>query len=143
MKRARQDRKRLSHVDRMWLRMDDPTNLMMITGVTFFSGRLVRDDLRQLLEERLLPIPRFSERVVKNPEGRGHRWESALPLDFDWHLPEVELAPPGDDEALRALISEWMSTPLDAGRPLWQVHLVQGTVTAHASIRTPCEPLLQ
>ena len=33
----------LSSVDAAWLRMEDPTNLMMVTGVLLFDGRVRQD----------------------------------------------------------------------------------------------------
>src|SRR5205823_6861547 len=38
----------------------------------------------------------------------------------------VALPAPGGDKALRALVSELMSTPLDMTKPLWHVHLIDG-----------------
>lgn len=116
----------MSSVDRMWLRMDDPTNLMMITGVMLFDEPLERGDVLQVLEERLLTIPRFAQRVHPGQRGARHFWAPDPALDLDWHLQEVELDPPGDDRTLQGLVSRLMSTPLDLSRPLWQIHLIQG-----------------
>jgi len=118
-------RQRMSHVDRMWLRMDHPTNLMMITGVTFFDEPVERAAVLEVLEGRLLAIPRFCWRVVAADRRSGHHWEPDGNLDLDWHLQEVTLPSPGDDAALREFVNLWTSTPLDPNRPLWQVHLIQ------------------
>jgi len=115
----------MSHVDRMWLRMDDPTNLMMITGVTFCDEPIERSEVRKVLEDRLLAIPRFGLRVVADSRGSGHHWEDDENVDLDWHLQEVVLPHPGDEQVLREFVSYWMSTPLDRDRPLWQTHLIQ------------------
>lgn len=115
----------MSHVDRMWLRMDHPTNLMMITGVTFFDEPVERAAVREVLENRLLAIPRFRWRVVSGERGSGHDWEVDSDLDLDWHLQEATLPSPGDDASLCEFVNRWISTPLDADRPLWQVHLIQ------------------
>jgi len=109
----------------MWLRMDHPTNLMMITGVTFFPEPVERTAVLEVLQDRLLAIPRFRWRVIAADRGSGHHWETDENLDLDWHLQEVTLPNPGDDAALREFVNGWMSTPLDAERPLWQVHLIQ------------------
>jgi hypothetical protein len=109
----------------MWLRMDHPTNLMMITGVTFFDEPVERAAVRQVLENRLLAIPRFRWRVVPTQRGSGHDWEVDADLDLDWHLQEATLPSPGDDASLCEFVNRWISTPLDAERPLWQVHLIQ------------------
>src|SRR6266480_4386960 len=64
----------MASVDAAWLGMEDPTNLMMVTGVLVLDGKV---DLKRL-------------------------------------------------KALRALVSELMSTPLDMTKPLWHVHLIDG-----------------
>ena len=115
----------MSHVDRMWLRMDHPTNLMMITGVTFFDEPVERQAIAEVLRSRLLAIPRFSWRVVIAKGRSGHRWEPVPEPDLDWHLQEVALPEPGDDEALQSFVNAWISEPLSLDRPLWQVHLIQ------------------
>ena len=114
----------MSSVDRAWLRMDHPTNLMMINGLLFFDEALSRDEVQPLLEKRLLSVARFGHRVTAK-SGGGHEWESVEP-DMAYHLAEHRLDPPGDDSDLQDLVSSWMSTPLDPDRPLWRIHLIHG-----------------
>jgi WS/DGAT/MGAT family acyltransferase len=110
--------------DRFWLRMDDPTNLMMINGFMMFDRPLHHDRLREVIHERLLPIPRFRDRVAIGWSGVP-RWEFCPDMDIDEHLVRVRLPGTGDDAGLRDLASEKMSEPLDPDRPLWQFHLVE------------------
>jgi diacylglycerol O-acyltransferase len=120
--------KRLSSVDAAWLRMEEPTNLMMITAVLWFDEPLDRERLKAVLRERLVgPFPRFRQRLVV-PEGLlvAPFWEEDPAFDLDAHLTRTAVSPPGDQAALEALVSRWMSTPLDRSRPLWQLHLVDG-----------------
>lgn len=116
----------------MWLRMDHPTNLMMITGVLFFDRPLDRSAVVGLLRERLLDLPRFAERVVLGQRGARHHWQACADVDMDWHVQDARLPSPGSDAELREFVSRWMSTPLDMSRPLWQTHLIdnyrQGSV---------------
>ena len=56
-------RQPLSAVDAAWLRAEDPTNLMMVTGVLLFDEPLRFDRFRAVVEERLLRYPRFRQRV--------------------------------------------------------------------------------
>jgi diacylglycerol O-acyltransferase / wax synthase len=116
---------RLSPVDLAWLRMDDPTNLMMISGVLVFDGPLSRDQLAAALEERLLVVPRFRQKVVGSLLARrSMAWQDDADFDLANHLEEHELPDPGDDQALQLLVCELMSRPLDPGRPLWCFHLI-------------------
>ncbi|MFI5180551.1 MAG: wax ester/triacylglycerol synthase family O-acyltransferase [Thermoanaerobaculia bacterium] len=117
----------LSAVDTAWLHMEDPTNLMMVTGILGFDEVLDFGRLGALMKERLLRVPRLRQRVV---EGRipfaAPRWETDPTFDLRAHLHHVALRPPGDREALRDLVSDLMSMPLDFSKPLWQFHVVEG-----------------
>jgi diacylglycerol O-acyltransferase / wax synthase len=115
---------RLSPVDYAWLRMDDPTNLMIINGVLVLGAPVARDRIARILEQRLLPIPRFRQRVVLT--GGDPHWETVPEVDLGAHLLEVTLPAPGGDAELADLAGAQMSEPLDLARPLWRFLLVQG-----------------
>src|SRR4030081_1719025 len=117
----------LSNVDAAWLRMEDPTNLMMVTGILVFEEPLDPRRVRAVLEKRLLTFDRFRQRVVEAPFGIGPpRWVDDDRFDLDAHLHRVALRAPGDQAALEELVGDLMSTPLDMSKPLWQIHLVEG-----------------
>ena len=119
-------RQPLTPVDAAWLRMEDPTNLMMVTGVLLFDERIDPARLRAVVEERLLVFPRFRQRVEDPPFGIGvPTWVTDARFDLDAHLHLTALPSPGDKAALEALVSDLMSTPLDFTKPLWQIHLVE------------------
>jgi WS/DGAT/MGAT family acyltransferase len=111
-------------VDYAWLRMDDPTNLMMINGVLVMEGPVDLGRLREVMVKRLLPIPRFRQRVATPPKGGWPRWEADPDFDIDHHLTPVTLPEPGDDAELRAVIEGLASAPLDPTRPLWHFHAI-------------------
>lgn len=119
-------RERMASVDHAWLRMDDPTNLMMITGVLTFSEPLDYLRLQTTIEERLLRFDRFRQRAVP-ADGRLNtaHWEFDPHFDIYAHLRKVTLPEPGDRRALQELASELMSVPLNPERPLWQFHLIE------------------
>ena len=54
-------REPMSKVDTAWLRMERPTNLMMITGVLMFAGPLDPKRIKTLLSERFLAFLRGNE----------------------------------------------------------------------------------
>src|SRR6185295_4722683 len=114
----------LSAVDYAWLRMDDPTNLMIINGCLVLEQPLDRERLKLLLERRLLPIRRFRQRVVRRD--RAPWWEVDPDFNLDAHVLETGLPASGDDAALRQVVSGLMSEPLDLARPLWRFHLIDG-----------------
>lgn len=117
----------LSSVDAAWLGMEDPTNLMMVTGVMTLEGKVDPKRLRTILDRRLAPFGRFHQRVVR-PRSRGTmpHWSDDPHFDIDNHVRHIALPPPGDDKALSDLVSDLMSEPLDFSKPLWQMHVIDG-----------------
>lgn len=115
----------LTGVDRAWLRMDDPTNLMMINGVVTLEQPIEQEKLEAILETRLLTIPRFRQRVVTKGRFGRHYWELDPAFDLAAHLDRVRLPDPGGDRELQDLVSRLMSRPLDSSRPLWHLHQVE------------------
>ncbi len=118
----------MPHADAAWLHMDQPTNLMVITGVLWFREPPDWNVVREIVRARLVDrYPRFRRRVV---EGRqpisGPHWEDDPHFDLDLHLRRIALPPPGDVEALRAMVADVSATPLDPARPLWLFHLIDG-----------------
>jgi WS/DGAT/MGAT family acyltransferase len=115
-----------SRVDAAWLQMEDPTNLMMITGVLMFATPVDFERLCRVLERRLLRFDRFSMRVTGSYErGALPRWERDPHFDIRSHMHRVALPQPGGQAELQALVSDLMSTRLDLSRPPWQFHLVE------------------
>ncbi len=47
----------MSTIDSAWLGMEDPTNLMMVTGVMMLEGKVDVDRFRLTLDRRLMPFP--------------------------------------------------------------------------------------
>jgi WS/DGAT/MGAT family acyltransferase len=114
-------------VDAAWLKMEDPTNLMMVTGVVTFSRPLDMNRFRTVIEARLLSFDRFRQRVVRpSMPMTPPYWEFDPSFQVDAHLHRVALPHPRDKSALQYLVSDLMSTPLDFTKPLWQMHLVDG-----------------
>ncbi len=119
----RDAREPMSKVDTAWLRMESPTNLMMITSVLIFSGRLELKKLRRLVESRFLAFRRFRQKAVDGPSGA--LWQSDADFDIDWHVKLAALPGKGDKIELEKYVSELASTSLDHARPLWQFHLIE------------------
>ena len=117
----------LSNVDAAWLKMEDPTNLMMVTGVMTFARPIDVAHLRALVESRLLQFDRFRQRVVRPSLPLApHYWEPDPAFNLNAHIHRVGLPHPRDKWALQQLVSELMSTGLDFSKPLWQIHIVDG-----------------
>jgi diacylglycerol O-acyltransferase len=117
----------MASIDAAWLGMEDPTNLMMVTGVLALDAKVDLKRLRLVLDRRLAPFARFHQRVAR-PRSRGNRphWEDDSRFDINNHLSHVALPAPGGDAALRDMVSDLMSVPLDFTKPLWHMHVIDG-----------------
>ncbi|UCG23424.1 MAG: wax ester/triacylglycerol synthase family O-acyltransferase [Chloroflexota bacterium] len=107
--------------------MEDPTNLMMISGIFMFDEPIEFESLRAVIEARLLKFRRFRQKVAQPPLSiMAPIWIDDPRFDVDAHLHRIALPSPGNQFALQKLTNDLMSTPLDFSKPLWQIHLVEG-----------------
>lgn len=115
----------LTAADSAWLRMEDPTNLMTITGVMTFRQPVSFREFSRRVEDTFLPYDRFRMRVA-DPKGKLGR-PAWVEEDFriEQHISRTELSPADDRQALRDLVSSEMSSPLDYSRPLWKFHFIE------------------
>ena len=125
----------MSPADAAWYHNDGPANLAIVTGVLLTRQVLNFTKVREIYRNRLRGFSRFSQRVVELgfPVATPH-WEDVPNFDIAQHLHHIALAPPHDQAALRALVSDIASTPLDHAQPLWQVHVVDGVAGGSALI---------
>ena len=114
----------MSSVDTAWLRMDRPSNLMMICGVLSFGEQLTLARLKSTLSDRFLRFKRFRQRPTQTATGA--YWEEDADFDIDAHVRRVTLRGAAGKVELESLVSELMATPLDPSKPLWQFDLVEG-----------------
>jgi diacylglycerol O-acyltransferase len=120
-------REYLSNIDTAMLRLEDPANLMVITGVMIFKQPIDFERLKATVRARLLSMDRFQQRLAWPRWGFGIPfWEDDPDFDLSYHLQRATLRPPGDQAALQDVVSLLVSTPLDLSRPLWQFHLLEG-----------------
>ena len=72
-------------------------------------------------------MPRYRQRIrwvpgrIANPV-----WVDDENFDVTYHVRRSALPKPGTDAQLRDLAARIMSRPLDRGRPLWEMYLVEG-----------------
>lgn len=116
----------LSNVDAAWLGMEDPTNLMMVTGILTFKEPINLQYLQEVLDKRFLKFDRFKQRIIQNriPLTSPY-WEDDDDFDINAHVHRIALPAPGDQKALQDLVSDLMSTPLDFTKPPWQMHIIE------------------
>lgn len=123
----------MSQADNFWLSMDEPVNLMVITGFWEFAEPLDYNRLYATVEARLASFPRFRQKVVPPKTGIGlPKWVEDKHYDLASHLHRVALPAPGDKNELSAMISGLMTVALDPNKPLWDIHLIENYKTGCA-----------
>ena len=95
----------------------------LIVGLLYFDRPLKLQALRDALRERLLPLPRFGQRVVDDGKSLSL---SDVEVDLTYHVSEVEQTAAWSE----AHFNEWLAArnspahALDVERPPWQAHVV-------------------
>lgn len=117
---------RMSKVDTAWLRMDTPSNLMMIVGVWALQPGVSHAAVCERIENSLLKYARFRQRVVE--DAAGATWVEDRYFDLKNHVVADKLpksAKGREQEALQDRVAHLAMQPLDRKRPLWQIHLIE------------------
>jgi WS/DGAT/MGAT family acyltransferase len=116
----------MSSIDSFWLSMDEPTNLMIITGLMEFDELLDYDAICDLLKERLLCYNLFRQKVVWPTSTLGRPfWDEDYNFDIQNHVIRMALPTPRNKAALQRMISDLTILPLDKNKPLWQLHIIE------------------
>ncbi|MEO8024016.1 wax ester/triacylglycerol synthase family O-acyltransferase [Polaromonas sp.] len=117
---------RMSKVDTAWLRMDTPSNLMMIVGVWQLTPGVSHAAVCERIENSLLKYGRFRQRVIE--DAAGATWVEDRYFDLQNHVIAEKLpkaARGKEQEALQDRVAHLAMQPLDRKRPLWQIHLIE------------------
>jgi diacylglycerol O-acyltransferase len=117
---------RMSKVDTAWLRMDSPSNLMMIVGVWIIKPGVSHPAVCQRIEERLLHYPRFGQRVQQDASGAS--WVTDTDFKIERHVLRETLSVTAkglEQTALQERLAELAMQPLDMNHPLWEFRLVE------------------
>lgn len=121
--------------DATLLHAQDPRAPLQIGALALFDagplraedGSLRIADLRRHVASRLTGAPRFRQRLVEPPLGIGPAvWVDDPGFDVADHVLIAALPRPGDRAGLRDLVARIAERPLDPGRPLWQIWVVEG-----------------
>jgi WS/DGAT/MGAT family acyltransferase len=116
---------RMSPVDTAWLHMDEPENPADIVTLLSFDDRLSYDALKRVIEERLLKYDRFKQRVT---EVDGHpTWEDDPEFHIERHVMRYQLDAPLTSDSLSRVVTDLANQELSPGRPLWAMHLIDGS----------------
>jgi diacylglycerol O-acyltransferase / wax synthase len=125
--------RQLSALDAQFLNIESGGTVAHIAGLAILdasktpNGRLTLEDLLDLVRRRLPRIEQFRWRLAEVPLGLDHPyWTEDPDFDLEFHVREIALPAPGDDEQLAEQLARLHQRPLDRRRPLWEMYLVQG-----------------
>lgn len=113
----------MTPVDISWLRMDRPTNRVVVVSVTILADTVDLARLERTLAARLLVYPRFRQRIERTLTA--YRWSVDPAFDISRHIKRVRLPGAGGKPALQRLVAELASLAMDEAHPLWQIHIVE------------------
>ncbi|MCB1045267.1 MAG: wax ester/triacylglycerol synthase family O-acyltransferase [Acidobacteria bacterium] len=115
----------LNNVDAAWRHMEDPSNLMMVTGVIVLEDAVPIETIKDIVSRGLSKHDRFRQKVVDVGVMKAPHWSSVGDLDWDYHLQTITLAGQDAKAEVNREVNRLMSEGLDFDYPLWQVHLIQ------------------
>jgi diacylglycerol O-acyltransferase / wax synthase len=135
--------RQLSSLDAQFLAMENPRQTGHVAGLGIYdtstapSGQLTAADMKQLLADRLHLLPPLRWRLVDVPFGADYPyWIDDPDFDFDFHVRELALPSPGDEQQLAEQIARLHSRPLDRARPLWELYVISGLRDGHTAVYT-------
>ena len=121
---------RLSPLDAWFLHLERDVQQLHVGSALLFDGPApAYDELCDVIEAKLLLVPRYRQRVRRVPLELGRPvWVDDPGFDVRNHVRHTTLRAPGTERQLRNLAARLMSEHLDLSRPLWEMWLVQRVV---------------
>lgn len=122
---------RLAGIDASFLYVETPTVHMHTIKVVVIDPAEGTpssfERVKAAIRDRLHLLPPFRRRVIEVPFGLHHPvWVNAIDVDLDHHVRRAEVPAPGGSREIDALVSMIASVPLDRGRPLWELWVLEG-----------------
>jgi diacylglycerol O-acyltransferase len=118
---------RLSMADAAWLHAEAPTNHFVVTSLALLDAPLDVERFKAMLSNRIDLHPRLRQVVSEPPVPfvPAH-WTPAANFDLDAHIHRAALPKSRGIAELEAFIGDLAGRPLDSGRPLWELYVVEG-----------------
>ena len=132
--------KRLNGVDALMLYTETPeihmhTLKIGVLDVSGVQGGFNFELFREVAYTRLMALAPLRYQLVDIPLKLHHpMWVQNADIDLDYHLSQARVPAPGGRRELDELIGQIASTPLDRGRPLWEMYVVEGLADNRVAI---------
>ncbi len=133
--------KRLSGWDAVLLYSETPavhmhTLKLAVIELDDLSGRKfgVRE-FREVIRGRLHSLDPFRYQLVDVPLKLHHpMWRENCEVDLDYHVRPYRVDGPGGRRQLDEAVGRIASTPLDRGKPLWEMYFIEGLANGRIAV---------
>ncbi len=130
---------KLSFLEASFLRMESPEHPFHVAGLMIL--KLPRGGDRQYLRRLATHLgrlnqafPVFNKKLGDPTSTSDPVWVDADDYDPSYHVWHYALAQPGRFEELLRLVTRAHEQILDRGRPLWEMHLIEGLPDEHFAL---------
>jgi WS/DGAT/MGAT family acyltransferase len=123
---------RLSGLDASFLYLETSSQLLHVCALVTLDGSTVPGGysfpkFKEQLDERIAVIPAFRRKLHNPPLNLTHPlWIEDENFDLDQHLHRIGVPAPGDRHEVAELCAHIAGQPLDRGRPLWEMYVIEG-----------------
>jgi len=125
--------RQLTGLDASFLYLETPNAPMHISGLSIYDqstapgGKVRFKEIVENTNRRIVSMPVMTQKLVTVPMGLDHPyWVTDGAFDPEFHIRHLALPKPGDWRQLCILISRLHARPLDRGRPLWEMYVIEG-----------------
>jgi WS/DGAT/MGAT family acyltransferase len=125
--------RQLTALDAQFLAIENGRNLGHVSALSIYDpstvpdGELTVTRVQEVIAGRLHLLPPFRWRLREVPLSLDHPyWMDDPDFDVEYHVRELALPAPGNDEQLADQVARIHSRPLDRSRPLWELYVIQG-----------------
>ncbi len=135
--------RQLTSLDTQFLALENARQSGHVAGLAILDaserpdGTLTGADIQQLILERLPLLPPLRWRLKEVPLNLDYPyWVDDPDFDLHFHVREIALPAPGDDDQLAEQVARIVARPLDRTRPLWELYLISGLESGHVAMLT-------
>jgi WS/DGAT/MGAT family acyltransferase len=90
------------------------------------DGSLDIERIQEYVASRLHRIPRYRQRLAYTPLEGHPVWVDDPSFNVVYHVRHSRLPQPGDARQLKRTVGRIFSQPLDRGKPLWEMWVIEG-----------------
>jgi diacylglycerol O-acyltransferase / wax synthase len=135
--------RQLTSLDAQFLALENARQTGHVAGLAIYDtstapdGVLTCADMKKLIGSRLHLLPPLRWRLVEVPFGADYPyWVDDADFDLDFHVRELALPSPGDEQQLAEQVARLHARPLDRARPLWELYVISGLRDGHVAVYT-------